>query len=134
MKSRPKIPATAYQVVIEYSPEDRGFIARAPALKYCTAFGVTYEKAAREIQSAIEGWLETAAVHDTPVPSPGTAIGELQAAAEMLNLTGLARESGIPAQTLFAKLRRGTAFKPGEALAVARALNEAGLHLVAKAG
>ena len=32
------------------------------------------------------------------------------------------------------EVRRGTAFKPGEALAVTRTLNEAGLHLVAKAG
>ena len=49
-----------YQVVIDYSKEDGGYMATVPALKYCTAFGKTYEEAAREITVAIKGWLEVA--------------------------------------------------------------------------
>jgi predicted RNase H-like HicB family nuclease len=135
MKTRKKFktPSTIYPVVIEYSAEDEGYVARVPALKYCSAWGETYEQAAHEIQIAMGLWLASAKAHGTPIPPP-IKNAQLSTAAELLNLTALARESGIPAQTLFAKLRRGTTLKSGEALAIARALNEAGLHLVAKAG
>jgi predicted RNase H-like HicB family nuclease len=132
-RAKAKTPSAAYPVVIEYSAEDEGYIARVPALKYCSAFGETYEQAAHEIEIAMRLWLESAKAHGTPIPPP-IENTELSAAAELLNLTALAREAGIPAQTLFAKLRRGTSLKSDEALAIARALNEAGLHLVAKAG
>lgn len=128
MSKRAKIPAVAYPVVIEYSAEDRGYVARVPALKYCTAFGATYEEAAREIQSAMEGWLETAQAHGTSIPPPVTH-DELLAASELLNLTELSRRAGLPPQTLFAKLRRGTALKPAEAKAITRTLRKAGLQL-----
>lgn len=122
-----------YPVVIEYSKEDRGYLARVPALKYCTAFGETYEEAAREIQTAIEGWIVTAKEKGTPIPPAGATIDELLGAAELLNLNEVARRIGVPPQTLYAKVRRRSALKAKEALAVARTLNEAGLHLVAKA-
>ncbi|MGH8019395.1 MAG: type II toxin-antitoxin system HicB family antitoxin [Opitutaceae bacterium] len=124
----------AYPVVIEYSQPDGGYIARAPALKYCSAFGETYEEAAREIAVAMRLWLDSARAHGQEIPPPGAAIEELQGAADLLNLGEIARRMGIPKQTLYAKVRRGSQLKPEEALAVARALNEAGLHLVAKAG
>lgn len=53
----------SFEVLIDYSDEDGCYVARVPALKYCTAIGDTYEEAAREIQDAIKGWLETAAAH-----------------------------------------------------------------------
>jgi len=133
MKTRAKSPAFPYPVVIEYSAEDQGYVARVPALKYCTAFGETYAEAAREIQSAIAGWVETAKTHGTPVPPPLSS-GDLRAAAKMLNLTAVARHSGISTQTLFAKLRRGTALKPEEVRVITRTLNQVGLHLVGKPG
>ena len=55
MKSSAKSAHPPYPVVIEYSDEDQGYVARVPALKYCTAFGETYEEAAHEIEAAIEG-------------------------------------------------------------------------------
>ena len=122
-----------YPVVIEFSPEDRGYVARVPALKYCTAFGDTYEEAAREIQVAIDGWIATAKEKGTAIPPAGATIDELLGAAELLNLNEVARRIGVPAQTLYAKVRRRSPLKASEALAVARTLNEAGLHLVAKA-
>lgn len=123
----------AYPIVIEWSEEDTCFVAYTPALKYCTAHGETYEEAAREMNSAIAGWLHIARERGTPVPAPGPAIAELQGAADLLNLNEVARRIGLPPQTLYAKVRRGSALKADEALAIARALNEAGLHLVAKA-
>ncbi len=128
-----KSSALPYPVVIEYSAEDAGYIARVPALKYCSAFGETHEEAAREIAVAMRLWIESSAAHHQPIPVPGPDIAELQGAADLLNLGEVARRVGVPAQTLYAKIRRGSELKPEEALAIARALNEAGLHLVAKA-
>ena len=127
-KNRP-----AYPIVIEWSEEDVCFVAYTPAIRYCTAHGETYEEAAREMDSAIAGWLQIARERGTPIPAPGPAIAELQGAADLLNLNEVARRIGLPPQTLYAKVRRGSELKPAEALAIARALNEAGLHLVAKA-
>ena len=126
--------STAYSIIIEWSNEDACFVAHSPAIKYCTAHGDTYEEAAREMQSAVAGWLEIARERGTPIPAPGPAIMELQGAAGLLNLNEVARRIGVPSQTLYAKVRRGSELKPKEAMAIARALNEAGLHLVAKAG
>jgi len=122
---------STYPVVIEYSAEDRGYVARVPALKYCTAFGETYEEAAREIQTAIEGWIAVAKGKGTPVPAPGATIAELLGAAELLNLNAVARLIGLSPQTLYAKVRRRSELKPNQALAVTRTLKKAGIHLVA---
>ena len=59
MKKKPQAPPF-YPILIAYSTEDEGFVARVPALKYCTAFGEAYEAAAREIQIAMNLWLESA--------------------------------------------------------------------------
>lgn len=128
-----KTKPSAYPILIEWSEEDACFVAHTPAINYCTALGDTYEEAAREMQSAIAGWLELARERGTPIPSPGPALAELRGAAELLNLNELARRIGIPAQTLYAKVRRGSELKPAEALAIARTLHAAGLQLVAKA-
>ena len=53
----------------------------------------------------------------------------LRRARPLLNVAGLARAAGIPEQTLFAKLRRGTALSGEEARAIGRALVDVGLAL-----
>jgi predicted RNase H-like HicB family nuclease len=46
-----------YKIEIFYSEEDEGFIAVAPELPGCSAFGETPEEALKEIKTAIElGW------------------------------------------------------------------------------
>jgi len=119
----------AYPVVIEFSEEDRGYVARVPALKYCTAFGETYEEAAREIGTAIEGWMAVAEEKGTPIPAPGATIAELAEAADLLNVNEIARRIDVSPQTLYAKLRRGTELKPDESRKISRKLNDVGLHL-----
>jgi predicted RNase H-like HicB family nuclease len=123
---------TAYPIVIEWSEEDACFVAHTPAIKYCTAHGETYEEAAREMNSAIEGWVEIARERGTPIPDPGPVIQELQGAAELLNLNEVARRIGIPAQTLYAKVRRGSALNLKESTSLLRTLNEVGIRLTAK--
>jgi predicted RNase H-like HicB family nuclease len=131
MKAHAKSIHPPFPVVIEYSDEDKGYVARVPALKYCTAYGATYEEAAHEIESAIMGWLETAKAHGTPIPQRLNNV-DLRKAAKMLNLTALAKHSGISTQTLFTKLRRRTALRPEEVRVITRTLNKVGLHLVGK--
>jgi predicted RNase H-like HicB family nuclease len=49
-----------YKAEIFYSEEDEGYIAAAPDLPHCSAFGETIEEAEKEIEIAISLWLETA--------------------------------------------------------------------------
>lgn len=135
MKKKAQRPP-AYPVVISYSEEDAGYVARVPALKYCTAFGETYEEAAREIQVAMRLWLESAAANNVPIPPPGPTISELTHVAPLLNVKEVARRAGIPEQTLYAKVRRHSELKPEESSAIANTLTAAGMHLlpVEKAG
>jgi predicted RNase H-like HicB family nuclease len=59
-----------YHINVFYSEEDRCFIADAPDLKYCSVHGSTPEKAVKELQTAIELWVEVARGTGRPVPGP----------------------------------------------------------------
>ena len=63
--SRLQYPATIF-----YSEEDGGYIAVAPDLKGCSAFGETPQEALREMETAIELWLETARQDHARIPEP----------------------------------------------------------------
>jgi predicted RNase H-like HicB family nuclease len=53
-----------------YSKEDKGWIAVAPELPGCSAFGKTSERALKELDTAIELWVETAKSKKWNVPKP----------------------------------------------------------------
>jgi len=59
-----------YGIVMAYSEEDAGFVAIAPELSGCTAFGATEEEALAEIKTAIQFWLDKAQREARPVPQP----------------------------------------------------------------
>jgi len=59
-----------YPVTIFYSEEDGGYIAVAPDLKGCSAFGETPQEALNELETAIDLWLEVAIQDATPIPEP----------------------------------------------------------------
>jgi predicted RNase H-like HicB family nuclease len=67
----------AYPIVIFWSDEDDCWIADVPDLRYCSAFGDTREDALREIQVAMEGWLETARELGKPIPEPSRDTAEI---------------------------------------------------------
>ncbi len=48
-----------YHIDIFWSEEDDGYIANVPALRYCSAFGMSYEEALREVLVAMELHLDT---------------------------------------------------------------------------
>ena len=59
-----------YSIEIFYSEEDGGYIALAPELPGCSAFGETEEEALKEIKVAIDLWLETAQKEGRGIPQP----------------------------------------------------------------
>jgi len=59
-----------YAIEIFYSEEDEGYIAIAPELPGCSAFGETEEEALKEIKDAVELWLETAKKEKRDIPKP----------------------------------------------------------------
>ena len=59
-----------YSIEIFYSEEDEGYIALAPELPCCSAFGETEEEALREIKVAIDLWLGTAQKEGRRIPQP----------------------------------------------------------------
>ena len=60
----------AYPIVILWSDEDACWVADVPDLTYCSAFSHSPEEALREIQVAMDGWLETARELGKPIPEP----------------------------------------------------------------
>ena len=59
-----------YSIEIFYSDEDQGYVALAPELPGCSAFGETEEEALREIKIAIDLWLEAAEKEGREIPQP----------------------------------------------------------------
>ena len=59
-----------YEIDIFWSEEDGGYIANVPDLKYCSAFGDTYEKALQEVQVSMDLHLDTLREEGRPIPEP----------------------------------------------------------------
>jgi predicted RNase H-like HicB family nuclease len=65
MKNLDRYPAEVF-----WSDEDEGFIATAPDLPGCSAFGDTQVEALAELDHAIVAWKEAALAAGNPVPPP----------------------------------------------------------------
>jgi predicted RNase H-like HicB family nuclease len=65
-----------YPIVVFWSEEDQVWVADAPDLKSCSAFGETPEIAVAELDVAVDAWLATArsAGQLIPKPSPPAAL------------------------------------------------------------
>lgn len=59
-----------YPINIFWNEEDAGFIAEAPDLPGCSAWGATEADAAREAQDAIAAWVQAAQAAGKAVPVP----------------------------------------------------------------
>jgi predicted RNase H-like HicB family nuclease len=59
-----------YAIEIIYSEEDDGYIAIVPELPGCSAFGETAEQALKEIEIAMDLWLEVARNDNANIPKP----------------------------------------------------------------
>ena len=61
-------PTQQYPVMIFWSEEDRGYIAFAPDLPGCSAFGKTQTEAVIELQDAMGAWLDAMAAAGNTIP------------------------------------------------------------------
>ncbi|BCX80981.1 antitoxin HicB [Methylomarinovum caldicuralii] len=64
------MPSCRYLIEIFWNEEDQGYIAVVPDLPGCSAFGETPETALREIQDAMEAWIEACRKSGEPIPAP----------------------------------------------------------------
>ncbi len=66
----------SYPQQVFWSDEDEGFIAVAPDLKGCSAFGETREEALSSLDVAIGAWIEAANAAGNPIPRPSRPADE----------------------------------------------------------
>lgn len=59
-----------YHINPFWSAEDGCGVADVPDLRFCSVIGASPEAAAREVQVAIQAWLESAREHGDPIPEP----------------------------------------------------------------
>ncbi len=59
-----------YEIVLYWSNEDRAFIAEVPQLPGCMAHGDTQEAALRNVNEAMDFWIDTARELGDRVPEP----------------------------------------------------------------
>ena len=57
-----------YTIIVFWSDEDGVWVADAPDLESCSAFGATPEQAVAELGVAMEAWLEVAREAGFPIP------------------------------------------------------------------
>jgi predicted RNase H-like HicB family nuclease len=65
MQNELRYPATVF-----WSDEDEGWIAIAADLPGCSAFGSSQEEAFKELEPAIEAWIEAARAAGNRIPEP----------------------------------------------------------------
>ncbi len=59
-----------YEVIIYWSNEDGVFVAEVPQLPGCAAHGETQGEALKNVNDAVELWIETAREFGDPIPEP----------------------------------------------------------------
>ncbi len=59
-----------YEIILYWSNEDQAFIAEVPELPGCMAHGQTQEAALKNVNEAIQLWIDTAQEFGDPVPEP----------------------------------------------------------------
>jgi predicted RNase H-like HicB family nuclease len=59
-----------YEIILYWSNDDNTYIAEVPELPGCMAHGETQENALRNINQAIELWIDTAKEFGDPIPEP----------------------------------------------------------------
>jgi predicted RNase H-like HicB family nuclease len=60
----------SYAILVFWSPADAAWVADAPDLKSCSAFGTTLEEAVAELRIAMEAWLGVAKEKGITLPLP----------------------------------------------------------------
>jgi predicted RNase H-like HicB family nuclease len=59
-----------YPAQVFWSDEDEGYVAVAPDLPGCSAFGESQQEALEQLHDAIEAWCQAATAAGNPIPEP----------------------------------------------------------------
>ena len=59
-----------YEIILHWSNEDEAFIAEVPELPGCMAHGNSQEAALKNINDAMQLWIDTAREFGDPIPQP----------------------------------------------------------------
>ena len=59
-----------YEIIIYWSSEDDAYVAEVPELPGCMAHGDTQQAALRNVNQAMDLWLDTAREFGDPIPKP----------------------------------------------------------------
>jgi predicted RNase H-like HicB family nuclease len=59
-----------YEIILYWSNEDKVFVAEVPELPGCMAHGKTPEKALKNVNQAIELWIDNAKEFGDRIPEP----------------------------------------------------------------
>ena len=59
-----------YEVVVYWHDDDHFYVAEAPELSGCRAYGATRSEAMSNIEHAISLWIDTARLCGDPIPQP----------------------------------------------------------------
>mgnify|MGYP003649928411 CR=1 FL=1 len=59
-----------YEIILFWSEKDQLFIAETPELSGCSAHGKSREEALKNIDQAVELWIQTAQEFNDPIPQP----------------------------------------------------------------
>ena len=59
-----------YEIIIYWSREDGAVVAEVPELPGCVAHGDTQEAALRNVNQAMDLWLDSAREFGDPIPEP----------------------------------------------------------------
>jgi len=62
--------STKYEIIIFWNEDDGVFIAEVPELPGCSAHGASHEMALKNVEDAIQLWLDTAREFGDPIPLP----------------------------------------------------------------
>lgn len=116
-----------YQIVVAWSDEDEGYVARIPALRYCIAFGETPEKAVKEVKNAAAEVMKVMKAEGKPLPAVDITLDRVKALQPLLNMSAVAKAAKMSVQTLSTKLTRGTAFTEAEASRIGQVLTSHGV-------
>lgn len=59
-----------YEIILYWSNADQAFIAEVPELPGCMAHGDSQETALKNVNDAMELWIDTAREFGDPIPEP----------------------------------------------------------------
>lgn len=59
-----------YEIILYWSNADDAFVAEVPELPGCTAHGDTQEETLKNVNQAMELWIDTAKEFGDPIPEP----------------------------------------------------------------